>query len=156
MTMEDIQLVATGEKWVDYGVRSFSSVTKELMDSAKSELIMTVYVITDTNTVSNIRNALERGISVEILMYSPDSLERNDALDEIFQLEREYSYLTIHQIADEVLHAKILISDNRKILAGSANLTFGGMVRNYEMGVLFEDSSIAQKIITLLRRLVPK
>jgi len=154
--MGDICIVATGERWVGYGIRSFSSVTKELMDSAKKELLMTVYVLTDTNTVSNIRGALERGVSVEIFIYSPDSFQKNQAVDEILRLEEEYDYLRIHRIEDKILHAKVLITDNRKILTGSANLTFGGMVRNYELGFLVEDAKIAQKAIRLLRRLEVK
>lgn len=154
--MDNIRIVATGERWVGYGIRSFASVTRDLMDSAKKELLMTVYVITDTNTVDNIRRALERGISVEIFIYSPDSFETNQALDEIFRLQEEYAYLKIHRIEDEVLHAKVLIADNKKILAGSANLTFGGMVKNYELGFLVEDSKMAQKTIRLLRRLETK
>ena len=148
--------VATGEKWVGYGVRSFSSMIEEIMNCAEKELVMTAYVISDMNIVKNIKNALEKGISVEIFIYLPDPAHRTGATDEILRLKDEYSYLTIHMISDKILHAKVLVADGRKVLAGSANPTFGGMVKNYELGLLVEDGRIAQKILTMLRRLTAK
>jgi cardiolipin synthase len=148
--------VATGEEWIGYGVRSFSSMIEEIMDHAEKELVMTVYVISDMNVVENIKNALERGISVEIFIYLPDPSHKTGAIDEISRLKDKYSYLTIHMIRDKILHAKVLVADSRKVLAGSANPTFGGMVKNYEMGFLVEDGRIAQKVLTMLRRLTAK
>jgi len=148
--------VATGEKWVGYGVRSFSSMIEEIMNCAEKELVMTAYVISDMNIVKNIKNALENGIAVEIFIYLPDPAHRTGTTDKIFGLKDEYNYLTIHMIRDKILHAKVLVADSRKVLAGSANLTFGGMVKNYELGFLVEDGKIAQKILTMLRRLTAK
>lgn len=146
--------VATGEEWVGYGVRSFSSMIAGIMNCAERELVMTAYVISDRDIVKNIKKALERGISVEIFIYFPDPAHRTGATDEIFGLKDEYSYLTVRMIRDKILHAKVLVADGRKVLAGSANPTFGGMVKNYELGLLVDDGKTAQKILTLLRRLI--
>jgi len=146
--------VATGEKWVGYGVRSFSWLIKEIMNCAEKELVMTVYVISDMNIVKNIENALEKRIPVEIFVYLPDPAHRTGAAAEIFRLKDEYTYLTTHMIRNKILHAKVLVADGRNILVGSANPTSGGMVKNYELGLLVEDGTIAQKILTMLRRLI--
>ena len=151
--MSEITIVSTGEKWVGYGFRSFSSVIEEMMSIAEKEIVMTAYVISDMKVVDSVKNALERGISVEIFIYLPDSSQRTSAVNEIFKLSKEYRYLRIHTISDEVLHAKVLIVDGDRVLAGSANPTFGGMVKNYELGFLVKDGRIAQKVLTLLRRL---
>ena len=151
--MSEITIVSTGEKWVGYGFRSFSSVIEEMMSVAEKEIVMTAYVISDMKVVDSVKNALERGISVEIFIYLPDSSQRTSAVNEIFKLSKEYRYLRIHTISDEVLHAKVLIVDGDRVLAGSANPTFGGMVKNYELGFLVKDGRIAQKVLTLLRRL---
>ncbi|MHC1611316.1 MAG: phospholipase D family protein [Candidatus Methanospirareceae archaeon] len=151
--MLEITIVSTGEKWVGYGFRSFSSVIEEMMSIAEKEIVMTAYVISDMKVVDSVKNALERGISVEIFIYLPDSSQRTSAVNEIFKLSKEYRYLRIHTISDEVLHAKVLIVDGDRVLAGSANPTFGGMVKNYELGFLVKDGRIAQKVLTLLRRL---
>ncbi len=149
-----IIIAATGEKWVGYGIRSFSSLTDEIMNSAQKEIVMTMYVFSDMNVVENLLKALKRGISVEIFIYNPDPLKRYRAIQEIFTMTKNYKTLKIHIINEEVLHAKILIIDNDTVLSGSANPTFGGMVKNYELGFLIKDGIIAQKVLTLLRRLV--
>jgi len=151
--MSEITIVSTGEKWVGYGFRSFSSVIEEMMSVAEKEIVMTAYVISDMKVVDSVKNALERGISVEIFIYLPDSSQRTSAVNEIFKLSKEYRYLRIHTISDEVLHAKVLIVDGDRVLVGSANPTFGGMVKNYELGFLVKDGRIAQKVLTLLSRL---
>ncbi|NOR47441.1 MAG: endonuclease, partial [Methanosarcinaceae archaeon] len=66
----DIIPVASGEKWIGYGVRSFQSIIHELISKASNELVMTVYVITSMDIIDDLRNALERGVGVEIYLYS--------------------------------------------------------------------------------------
>jgi len=150
---ENIRIVASGEKWVGYGIRSFSSVIEEIVGKAKEKLVMTVYVLSDMNVVKEIKEALERGVSVEIFIYFSSSNIRNDAVDEIIKMEKIYNYLKIRRIEDEVLHAKVLVADGKISLVGSANPTFGGMVKNYELGFLVEDQKISHRILTVLRRL---
>jgi len=36
------------------------------------------------------------------------------------------------------LHAKIIVADRKKAIVGSANLSWGGMYSNYEIGLLIE------------------
>ena len=154
MTMlVDIIPVATGEKWIGYGVRSFQSIIHELISKASNELVMTVYVITSMDIVDDLRNALERGVGVEIYLYSEEKQEENDAVLSILKLKDEFDYLKLYRIKEEMLHAKVLVADGDKVLSGSANLTFSGMFKNYELGFLVNDSTIAMQILTLIKRL---
>jgi len=151
---KDIQVISTGEKWIGYGIRSFSSVIQETIIKAKQEVIMTVYIISDFEIVESIKNALERGIHIEIFIYLPERRDITVAAKKIFELEEEYSYLEIHRIKNEILHAKVLVADGKNIVCGSANPTYSGMVKNYELGFLVNDGNIAQTIMRMLRRLV--
>lgn len=154
MTMlVDIIPVATGEKWIGYGVRSFQSIIHELISKASNELIMTVYVITSMDIVDDLRNALERGVGVEIYLYSEETQEENDAIRSILKLKDEFDYLKLYRIKEEMLHAKVLVADGHKVLSGSANFTFSGMFKNYELGFIVNDSTIAMQILTLIKRL---
>ena len=152
----DVHLVASGPAWIGYGVRSFSSIIHEMIDSARNELAMTVYVISDPGTVKDIKRALERGVLVEIFIYLPDTSSAGNATKRLLQLERRYSNLTLTEIRDEILHSKVVVSDSESVLIGSANPTFRGLFRNYELGLLIRDVGIAQKILLLLRRLRKK
>ena len=44
------------------------------------------------------------------------------------------------------LHAKVYVFDSDKALITSSNLTYGGLVRNYEYGVYINDEDIIRKI----------
>lgn|GEM_PF-656452 len=151
-SVERIQLVATGHKWIGYGVGSFFSVTQNLLDSAVNELALTVYIITDEEIVESVRNALDRGVSAHIFINDRPG-QKTKETPKVISLGEEYSQLRIHLIKENVLHAKVLVADAQKVLLGSANPTFQGMVTNYEMGVLIESGKIAQKVLSLLHKL---
>lgn len=149
----DIIPVATGEKWIGYGVRSFQSIIHELILKASNELVMTVFILTSMDIVDDIRNALQRGVGVEIYLCTEVMQEQNDAVLSILKLKDEFDYLKLYQITEEMLHAKVLVADGCKVLSGSANFTFSGMFKNYELGFLVNDSTIAMQILTLIKRL---
>lgn len=151
--MTRISLVATGEKWIGYGIRSFPSVVDELTSSAKRELVMTIYVISDMKTVELLKDALKRGINVDIFINSAASSSVTYATKEILATRDEFTNLRVYEIKEQVLHAKILVCDAESVLLGSANPTFSGMILNYEMGFIVNDGQIAAKVLSLLRRL---
>ncbi|TQD23581.1 phospholipase D-like domain-containing protein [Methanolobus vulcani] len=152
----EIVPVATGEKWVGSGVRSFKSVIRELISTASNELVMTVYVLTSSDIVNDLQKALERGINVEIYLYAEGIEKENDKVQTIIRLQDEYEYLHIYKIQNDMLHAKVLVADGVKVISGSANFTLSGMTKNYELGFLVSDPDIAMKILTLIKRLKSK
>lgn len=145
--------VATGDAWIGYGVRSFQSVITELIDHAEKELILTVYVLTNVDVVNTLSTALERGVTVTIYLYDDgEGITKKDAVIKISALCEEYPYLVINKVRKRVLHAKVIVADGRKVLAGSANLTYPALINNYELGFLIEDATVAGKIIELIRK----
>ena len=150
----DITPVATGDAWIGYGVRSFRSVINELIANAKSELIMTVYVLTNREIVEDIKGALDRGVAVAIYLYQDDKkIPESEAVNCIFELKKEFPYLTINPVNNKVLHAKIIVADGKKVLVGSANLTISAMISNYELGFLVDDARVAGKVIELIQKM---
>jgi phosphatidylserine/phosphatidylglycerophosphate/cardiolipin synthase-like enzyme len=53
-----------------------------------------------------------------------------------------------------VLHAKLVIVDQRKTLLTSANFTEAAHERNIEAGVLIDDPAFAQRIVRQLNHLI--
>ena len=45
------------------------------------------------------------------------------------------------------LHAKIYIFDDEKFVISSSNLTFGGLVKNYEYGIFSNDKDFSQNVV---------
>jgi len=145
--------VATGDAWIGYGVRSFQSVISEMIENAEKELILTVYVMTNIDIVNTLSNALDRGVSVTIYLYDDgDGITKKDAVRKISALCEEYPYLTIKTVRKRVLHAKVIVADGRKVLAGSANLTYPALTNNYELGFLVENATVAGKVIELIKK----
>ena len=149
----DIVPVATGEAWIGFGVRSFRSVIRELIEGAQEQLVLTAYVLTDGEVVKSIVLALERGVAVTVYLYDGgEGKTVTEAAKCVLHLQEEFPYLEVKIVNDRVLHAKIIVADSRKVLVGSANLTHRGLTSNYELGFLIEDSEIAGKILSLVRK----
>lgn len=145
--------VATGDTWIGYGIRSFKSVINELIENAEKELILTIYVLTNVNIVSGLSIALERGVRVTIYLYDDGKdIINNDAVRKTLALSEEYPYLIIKKVKKRVLHAKIIVADGRKVLSGSANLTYSALINNYELGFLIENATIAGKVIEIIKK----
>jgi cardiolipin synthase len=122
-----------------------------MIEEAGEQLVLTAYVLTNIDVVNNIILALDRGVRVTIYLY--DSGEENiisEAVRQIIEVQKEYSYLKVKIVRTKVLHAKIIVADSRKVLVGSANFTHYGLTSNYELGFLVEDAEIAGKILSLV------
>lgn len=144
----EIEIIASGEKWLGSGVRSTFSTLKNLIESSRESLLMTVYILKDYSVIELIENALERGVVVDIFA-SRDDKSLNQ---KIAHIQNDYSDIHVH-LTDETLHSKVLISDNKRIILGSANLTHSGLYRNYELGIYIENDEIAYELERLIRRL---
>ena len=152
----DIIPVATGDKWIGYGVRSSSSVIRDLIMDAKKEVVLTAYILTNQEIVSQIKQALDRGISVIVYMYidrNPNSFQITKAVTRLYDLKEEYPYLKIIEVRNVLLHAKVIISDGHSIYCGSANLSNTALESNYELGFLVRDGNTAGKMCDLLQKL---
>lgn len=57
---------------------------------------------------------------------------------------QSYSQCTTHNLPG--LHAKAYIADSSRAIITSANLTYGGLVRNHEYGVLISDKDVVGQI----------
>jgi hypothetical protein len=62
----------------------------------------------------------------------------------LLNLARSIPTMTVTYLPS--LHAKVYIADNEKAIITSANLTFGGLVRNHEYGVVLRDSVIVRQV----------
>ncbi len=152
--MSDFIIITTGEKWVGYGFRSFHSVVSEMIRSAEREIVMTVYIMSDISVAESLKRAIEKGVSVEIFVYSPQVTVKPEILENLLKMKKEFNNLLIHSIEDKILHAKVIVVDGKRVLVGSANPTTGGMLKNYELGLLVNNGELAQNILLLLRRLL--
>jgi phosphatidylserine/phosphatidylglycerophosphate/cardiolipin synthase-like enzyme len=123
------------------------------IDGTKEKLWISAYVITDVSIIDAIERALRRNVHVNILIYSPEEINYENFHSMILRLKANYGHLLLHEIDGTVLHTKVIVSDYRDVIIGSANPTERGMFSNYELGIHIVDTVIATKIVNLLERL---
>ena len=147
-----IKVVASGKKWIGSGILLTSTVIEDLINKSKTSLVITSYVLSDYKTINLIKNALERGITIDLFVYK-SSLNKK-IYKEINLLNEKFIGLNLYLAKEEeFLHSKVLICDKTEVLIGSANLTNNGLTTNYELGVLIKNQDVAYEIEKVIKRI---
>jgi len=141
--MSRVEIVATGPEFIRQGVRGFESVLEDLVTNAQKEIHMIAYLITSSAmpVLQLLKKRAEQGIRVNFIINSLDGLEKEVRYYLLGAQEKfpgVFRVVNFQDIMKRDIHAKILIVDRQKALIGSANLSWGGIAGNYEMGVLIE------------------
>lgn len=137
--MTEVQILATGPEFIGEGVRGTGQVVEELITEAKNEIQILAYLFTKSGKViSLLEKSLRKGIKVSIVI---NDMENQDVevKTKLRELSSEFSNLKVidfHRNSGEQLHAKVVVIDRKKAVVGSANFSWSGLTRNYEVGVL--------------------
>ena len=140
--MGRIVLLATGERLVGEGVRAFDAVIAGLLETARREIQIAIYRI-DASALP-LLDLLEQAAAREVwILILVSALEDQPApvrerLESMGRRPR-VRVVDFRRAAGGLLHAKVVLVDRERAVIGSANLTWGGLVANHELGVLMED-----------------
>jgi phosphatidylserine/phosphatidylglycerophosphate/cardiolipin synthase-like enzyme len=109
----------------------------ELINDARRALDLELFVITDTGVVRALVAAHARGVAVHVLL---DPSQRPS--DPSFAALRNVGVdVRWYHSRGELLHAKAVVADGRRVLFGSANWSGGGFARNHELDIELIDAS---------------
>lgn len=159
--MTRIEIIATGPELTGRGIRGFESVVEEVIASAENELWIISYIITSSalQVYKLMKKALQRGVKITMIINNIHDLEPN-IRNYLFSMRQEFPgifhLVNFRDLTDRDIHAKVIIADRKKAVIGSANLSWGGIRANYEIGVLIEGEPVWQivKVLdSLLRKL---
>lgn len=144
--MNEVRFLATGQKFIKEGVRGTEPVIEELIKDAEKEIQILAYVISQhaKKMLELLENALSRGVRVTLVINNFQSQER-EIRDRLSSLSREFEHMKVVSFEDQdggELHAKVLVMDRKKAVIGSANFSWHGMKKNYEVGVIVEGESV--------------
>jgi cardiolipin synthase len=154
--VSEIQILATGPELVREGLRGIEPVMQEIILGANKEIQIVGYVFTPqaNHMLMLVRQAAEKGISVTFVVNNFDS--QNERIkSELLQLRKNYPRVKVvdfHDREGRQLHAKVVVADRKSAVIGSANFSWGGMVANYEIGVLIVGDA-AWKLAQVIDRL---
>jgi cardiolipin synthase len=136
-----VTIVATGERLVGHGVRSFDAVVRELLADARREIQVAAYRFDRSALplLQALEDAAERGIRVTVVADTlDDQPEPVRAVLQRWLRRGNPAVVDFRASSGSLLHAKVLVADRARALVGSANFTWGGLVTNHEIGVLVE------------------
>ena len=117
----------------------------DIIKQTKKELFVSSPFV-NLNGVNLLANSISAKKSVAIsLVTNLSVLNITKKITEPIALLELYNHFKDVKISSlGRLHAKIYISDNERGIITSANLTQGGLISNFEYGVLIEDEEIVQ------------
>lgn len=138
--MTEVELLTTGPRLRGPGIRAIEPVIEQLIREARSDLHVVVYVFTPQSgrILTLLRDAAEKGVKLVLVV---NQFERQNRIvrTRLRQLRNDLNNVILANFQDprgRQLHAKVVVADRSRAVVGSANLSWGGMVSNYEIGVL--------------------
>lgn len=151
--MNKVQILATGLEFMKEGIRGIEPVIEELINSAQKEIHIMAYIFTPSalHILHLLNHAAERGVKITMVV---NCIEFQDEQIKAWlnSASKKFPHVRVVNFCnpgDRQLHAKVIASDRRRAVIGSANLSWGGMVANYEIGILFE-GDLAWKLAELI------
>ncbi|MBV8194393.1 MAG: phosphatidylserine/phosphatidylglycerophosphate/cardiolipin synthase family protein [Candidatus Dormibacteraeota bacterium] len=108
----------------------------DVIDDARHELDLELFVLTDTGIVHALEAASARGVSVRVLL-DPSQHSSDPSYQALLAAGIA---ARLYRSRGELLHAKAIVADGRTVLFGSANWSGGGFARNHELDVELPDS----------------
>lgn len=131
---------------------------QKLIESTEKSLTITGYSISDyfADMLDVIIRKSQQGVYVRL--YVNDMEKQKSALDRLMAYKSRFLQVYEYQKQEDdkmaALHAKLLVSDAKKSLVSSANLSYYGMQGNVEMGFLIESSEKAKQIEEVMKEMV--
>jgi phosphatidylserine/phosphatidylglycerophosphate/cardiolipin synthase-like enzyme len=153
----EVSLAWTGPALAPVRARSTSGVLLELIEKARSEIIIVGYTLTDGAAAifQALVAAQQRRVRV---MIAGDQLKQNlHVLRSHWPHDQRLPELYTRPVSrvDEksALHAKLAIVDSQRMLVTSANLTYHGLAGNIEIGLVVTGKPVTE-VVGLLTALI--
>lgn len=131
---------------------------QKLIEGTEKSLTITGYSISDyfAEMLDVIIRKSQQGVYVRL--YVNDMEKKKAALDKLMAYKSRFLQVYEYQKQEDdkmaALHAKLLVSDAKKSLVSSANLSYHGMQGNVEMGFLIESLEKAKQIEEVMKELI--
>lgn len=138
-------------------LRTKETLQKLIEDTEKS-LSITGYSISDyfADMLDVIIRKSQQGVYVRL--YVNDMEKQKAVLERLMAYKSRFLQVYEYQKQDDdkmaALHAKLLVSDVKKSLVSSANLSYHGMRGNVEMGFFIESTEKAKQIEDIMKEMV--
>lgn len=138
-------------------LRTKETLQKLIEDTEKS-LIITGYSVSEyfADMLDMIIRKSQQGVYVRL--YVNDMEKQKAVLERLIAYKSRFLQVYEYQKQEDdkmaALHAKMIVSDEKKSLVSSANLSYHGMQGNVEMGFLIDSQEKAKQIEEVMKEMV--
>lgn len=156
--IEHAELVLTAPDSFRVKVLRTKDTMRNMIENTKKSLTITGYSISDyfAEMLDVIIKKSQQGVYVRI--YVNDIEKQKEALDRLMSYRSRFLQIYEYQKQEDdkmaALHAKLIVSDVKKSLVSSANLSYHGMQGNIEMGFLIESHDKAKQIEEVMKEML--
>ena len=137
---------------------NFTTTAIGVADRAQSSLLIVQYLFVLDRTASHpapriaaaLMEAAERGVQVRILLnhFSHGRAASRSGLHRPVELSHHNIDLRWHT-RGQVLHAKVIVGDNREVLVGSHNLSQWCLTRSHNLSILTNDTTTGPAVLAV-------
>lgn len=143
-----LRVAVTGSSWMGGTIGSVDTALRELISGASRELQIATYELRmdATHLLDLLEDRLGAGVTVTIVVNRLDA-KPTAVRQYLLELVQTYSHCHLYTFEppteDEDLHAKLVVADRERMIIGSANLSWRGLVENHEIAVRLEGADVA-------------
>lgn len=117
------------------------------MSGAESRIrIITPYFVPGPRVVRSLLRAVRRGVQVEIILPSISDVPLVQMMSRVYLKPLLEAGVEIYQRQGTILHAKVMLVDDRWVTLGSANLDFRSFHRNFETNVIIDSEEFGRQV----------
>lgn len=118
--------------------------------------IITPYFIPGPRIMRSLLRAVKRGVRVRMILPSISDVPLVQMMSRAYLQPLLEAGVEIFQRQGTILHAKVMLIDNRWATLGSANLDFRSFHRNHEINVIIDDRDFGVQVAALFNEEVEK
>ncbi|RUM47438.1 MAG: hypothetical protein DSY47_06950 [Hydrogenothermus sp.] len=154
MSKDKIMILSSGDILVEKGIISIESKLLEMLDQTEHDLYIMMYTVSSKpdNFWTKLEELLMKKIGVHFTLESSVK-HSNKAIEILKKLDRYDNFNLYFHSGDSPLHAKLIVSDGKRAILGSANISGGGLVQNHEIAVYIEGDK-AWTLKNIAKRLI--
>ncbi len=120
--------------------------------ASSSIVIANPYFIPGPRILRALMRAARRGVRVQIMLPAVNDVRLVQILSRSTYAPLLKEGIEIYELADTVLHAKVMLIDGHWSVIGSANLDQRSFHRNFELNVIISGVDFGQQVATMLAR----
>lgn len=156
---QTVELVWTGPDVGCIPLRRTEQVILQVVDSAAKRIVIVSYAVYRIPRISDaLVRAAERGVSIKVIVETPDKLEGQNAYNTLKALGPAiartcsvFYWPAEKRLKDEygkqgILHVKCAVADSQWLFLSSANLTEYAFTLNMELGLFITGGALPEEI----------